>query len=110
MPRIADLNVLEPASIAKLPIDFTLYLPAGGSLSSAVFSFGVYLTIPGFTADPSPASRLIGSPGVSGNVATQEVSGLVDGNDYLLTCAGTMADGQVVVLWTVLPCRSPGDA
>ncbi len=109
MPRISDFQTVEPTTNELYPFDFTSYVPSGATLSSATVTLSVYLTIPGYTADATPATRLSGSATVAGSIAKQRITGLVDGNDYLATCTGMMSDGSVIVLWGVIPCRAPGD-
>lgn len=108
MPRLlTDFNETEPEAIGTYAVDFTNDLPVNGSLVSAKWTLGIHRVLEGSAPDLFPSLRLVGSPSVSGAVASQKIAGLLAGNDYLVTCAGTMSDGEVVELWTVLPCRAP---
>jgi hypothetical protein len=108
MPRLLrDFPTTEPGSVGVYSIDFAQNVPPGSTLQSASWSLGVHFTVPYATADANPNSHLVGQSSISGTVASQRISGLVDGNDYLVSVTGTMSDGEVVVLWTVLPCRAP---
>lgn len=108
MPRLLkDFDATEPDAVGVYAIDFGNDLPSGGRLVSAKWTLGLHHVLPGAQTDLFAAMRLVGAATVSGSLASQKIAGLVDGNDYLLTCSGTMSDGEVVELWTVLPCRAP---
>src|SRR5579875_1368360 len=97
MPRLLkDFPVTEPGAVGLYAIDFAQNVPVGASLVSTVWALGLHYTLPGAAA-----------AAISGTVTRQTIAGLVAGNDYLVTVTGTMSDGEVVVLWTVLPCRMP---
>jgi hypothetical protein len=108
MPRlIKDFQATEPDAVGVYAIDFGQNIPGGAALQSAAWSLGVHYVLPGAMPDSAPMDRLIGSPTVAGSQTQQSIGNLLAGNDYLVTCTGTMSDGEVVVLWTVLPCRRP---
>ncbi|HJU15724.1 MAG TPA: hypothetical protein VJ770_04575 [Stellaceae bacterium] len=108
MPRLLkDFAVTEPGAVGTYAVDFAQNVPAGTGLASAQWALGIHYTAPGAVADPMPQMRLSDAANVSGTVTAQRIAGLVAGNDYLVTVSGTMSDGAVVVLWTVLPCRAP---
>lgn len=108
MPRLRkDFSPTEPTADGVYSIDFADNVPPGTTLQSAAWTLGPHYVAPPAEPDPSPERRLVGAASVSGSVTAQRIAGLFAGNDYLVTCAGQMSDGQVVVLWTVLPCRAP---
>jgi hypothetical protein len=108
MPRLLrDYPVTEPGAIGLYSIDFAQNVPPGASLVAASWALGIHYVLPGATMDLNPQSRVSGAAILNGTVTAQRISGLVAGNDYLVTVTGTMSDGEVVVLWTVLPCRQP---
>jgi hypothetical protein len=108
MPRLLkDFPTTEPGAVGLYSIDFAQNVPSGASLASASWVLGIHYTLPGASVDATPQERLAGAATVSGTVTSQKIAGLVAGNDYLVTVSGTMSDGEIVVLWTVLPCRAP---
>lgn len=108
MPRlIKDFPVTEPGANGVYSIDFAQNVPTGATLASASWTLGVHYTLPDAAPDLAPMSRLVGAATASGTLTLQRIAGLLGGNDYLVTVSGTMSDGEVVVLWTVLPCRQP---
>jgi hypothetical protein len=108
MPRLVkDFQATEPGAVGVYAIDFGQNIPGGAFLQSAAWQLQVHYVLPGAIADPAPMDRLVGGAAVSGTQAQQSIGNLVAGNDYLVTCSGTMSDGEIVVLWTVLPCRQP---
>ncbi|HZU91281.1 MAG TPA: hypothetical protein VE993_18660 [Stellaceae bacterium] len=108
MPRLLkDFPATEPGAVGLYAIDFAQNVPVGASLAAASWTLGIHDTLPGASADATPQARAIGNATVNGTLTSQKIAGLVAGNDYLVTVAGTMSDGEVVVLWTVLPCRAP---
>lgn len=108
MPRLTrDFPPTEPAAIGTYSIDFAANVPPGASLVSAQWTLGIHAALSGAIPDPAPQSRLSGPSMVNGTLALQRIAGLFDGNDYLAVVTGAMSDGEVVVLWTVLPCRAP---
>lgn len=108
MPRLVkDFPATEPGSTGTYSVDFTADLPAGVRLTAASWTLGLHQVYPGAVPDPLPPSRLIGNPAVQGAVSLQRIGGLIAGNDYLVTVTGAASDGEVVILWTVLPCRAP---
>jgi hypothetical protein len=111
MPRLsADFSATEPGSVSDYTIDFIGNIPANASLTNATWSLSVQRTLPGFTADANPMSRLVGSPATQGDTTIQRIGGLLAGNDYVVAATGTMSDGEAVVLWCLLPCRAAGEA
>ncbi|HYD04729.1 MAG TPA: hypothetical protein VEC60_03345 [Reyranella sp.] len=109
MPRLSsDFSATEPGAAGNYTIDFTGNVPPGAILASAAWSLSVQRTLPGYSADGSPSSRLVGDDTIDGPATVQRIENLVAGNDYLVSATGTMSDGQRVVLWCVLPCRGVG--
>jgi hypothetical protein len=108
MPRLSkDFPTTEPEAVGVYSVDFAQNVPVGASFAAASWTLGIHYTLPGATADATPQARLVGAATVNGTITSQRIAGLVAGNDYLVTVSGTMSDGEIVVLWTVLPCRAP---
>lgn len=109
MPRLLkDFPAAEPGSLGTYSIDFAPYIPPGTSVLSAAWSLSLHATLPGVAADIAPQTRLVGAAQVAdGTIAVQRIGNLVSGNDYLVTATGTTSDGEIIILWTVLPCRAP---
>ena len=108
MPRLLkDFPVTEPGAAGTYAVDFAANVPVGASLAAASWTLGIHYILPGAAADATPMMRLVGAATVSGTLTAQRIVGLIAGNDYLVTVTGTMSDGEIVVLWTVLPCRMP---
>jgi hypothetical protein len=108
MPRLLkDFPVTEPGAAGTYAIDFAANVPVGASLASASWTLGIHYTLPGAAVDAAPMMRLAGTATVNGTLTAQRIASLIAGNDYLVTVTGTMSDGEIVVLWTVLPCRMP---
>lgn len=57
--------------------------------------------------DPSPSSHLTGLPTVDGTIASQRVSGLLDGVIYRIQCKATLNDGSVLSLYSYIRCMEP---
>lgn len=107
MPQLADLSPQAPDEITDYSVEFAASVPSGAAVSDTTWGLAVRATLPGATADATPASRLSGSSTLAGSITEQRIAGLVDGNDYVLTVVATMDDGQAVEVWTHLPCRAP---
>jgi hypothetical protein len=108
MPRLLkDYPVTEPGANGVYSVDFAQNVPVNASLVSASWTLGIHATLPDALADLTPQARVVGAAMIAGTVASTRIAGLLAGNDYLVTVTGTMSDGEVVILWTVLPCRMP---
>lgn len=109
MPRLLkDFPATEPLALATYSVDFAPFIPPGASLVAAPWTLGIHAVYPGAVPDAMPGSHLVGTPQVEhSTIAVQRIGNLVAGNDYLVSVSGTMSDGEVVVLWTVLACRAP---
>ena len=108
MPRIVEndgaFSDVEPEAIIDYTIDFSRDVPAGVTIASAPWELAVRYVAPGYTADPTPASRLLSDPRVVGLASIQQIGNLVTGNTYLVTSTATLSDGEVVPLWCTLTC------
>lgn len=109
MPRLLkDFPATEPLALATCSVDFASFIPLGASLIAAAWTLGIHAVEPGAAPDLVPQSRLVCAPQIEcSTIAVQRIGDLMAGNDYLVSVTGTMSDGEVVVLWTVLPCRAP---
>lgn len=97
-----NLSPVGPGETKDLGFDYVNDVESGETLDSAGFTLTVDKTKAGATADPSPSSRLSGSPslddgeGGAQTVAKERVSGCIDGNRYQLTCHATTNLGQIL--------------
>lgn len=117
MPRLLkDFPMIVPGDLGTFAVDFAPFLPPDASLVSAQWTLGLHGVQPGTIPDPAPQSRLVGPGWIApdsrtpplNTVAAQRIGGaLAAGQDYLVTVRGTSSDGEVVTVWTVLPCRAP---
>ena len=119
MPRLTrDFPAIEPGNAVGdyVEVDFTGQIPTGYTLQTAEWQISVDSTDPGFAPDGAPTSRLGPALAVNGNTVARRVLNGQGGNVYLVTVAGTMANGEdppdviVALLWGLLPCRTPGQA
>jgi hypothetical protein len=94
----------DPTESKIYPFDFTLPLRAGETIVGVpVWSIHVFMN--SIAQDPAPASRLIGSSGISGNIATQMVGNCLADVVYTLTATATTTAGEVLTAWAELPCN-----
>ncbi len=108
MPRtLRDFPATTHDGNAVYPLDFTGLVPTGLTLTSCVWTLSIHDVWPGFTTDPTPASRLSGAVGIAGLVTNQRIAGLLAGNVYLVMAEATLSDASVVPLWTTLTCLNP---
>lgn len=98
----------EPGDVADYDVDFADYISAGTTISAVTWALSVRGTLVNRSSDATPASRRIGSPALVGSETTQRIGGLVDGNDYIASIAATLSNGEILYLWTILPCRAAG--
>lgn len=92
MPRIL-LPTKTPGESVLQAFDFASYIPVGATLASAVTTCSVYRG-----TDPSPSSVISGTSAVSGTKASQTLAAGLDGVIYLVTCLGTLSNGEVISL------------
>lgn len=109
MPRLnKDFPATEPSALATYSVNFAPFIPPSARLVSAPWTLGIHAIEPGAAPDAAPQSRFVGAAQIENNtIAVQRIGNLLAGNDYLVSVTGTMSDGEVVILWTVLPCRAP---
>lgn len=102
-----DFSDADPGETEGYTFSFIRDIPSGESLASAVFTLTVEETWDGFTADPSPASRLVGAAVIdsTGKKATQRLSDLQPGNRYRLQCYGTTGSSDTPSLYSFVTCR-----
>ena len=98
-----DWDPLDIAETDVFSLNFINDLNAGEGITAVTFSIGV-----SFGYDPSPSSRLIGAPGISGTIVSQMVSqppapGLL----YWLSALITTTQGRQIELWGHFPTVAP---
>jgi hypothetical protein len=113
MSQTNDLLPPIDSSVEVLTIgfDFGRVLASGESIASIVeLTCEVYLG-----ADPSPASRLIGTPAIIASQQTkvaaaavaQQVGSMLAGATYRLQCVVLTTQGNQPSLWTHFACVEP---
>ncbi len=112
MPRLTrfgggplDFPIAAPGEVRDYTIDFAQYVPAGGSISSVIWSLAVS-AVNGIL-DPDPNGHLVSTASLSGTKSTQRIASLLSGNYYLVTVTALLSDGELIELWTYLPCQQP---
>lgn len=114
--RVAKTNDIGPAidSVDEQPtvtFDFGPLLAAGASVTSVVaIRCAAYQGV-----DALASTRLLGpsqlttspSTGSGSAAVAQLVGGMVAGVTYRIQCVALTSDGQVLSLWTHLPCVAP---
>lgn len=83
-------------------LDFVNDLPPLDSIRAVSFTL-----IVDQGSDPNPSSHLNGSPGFSGTVALQRISGLLGGVNYLIQATVTTALGNTISLYSYIRCITP---
>jgi hypothetical protein len=111
MSRGADFKQMHPGEDETLTWDFGRVLAATARITGAVVTCEATKGI-----DPAPAARLglvtdIGAPSPATKAPGQSVmirvKGLQAGETYRMSCRATISDGQVLNLWSLLPCVAP---
>lgn len=88
-----------PGESEPYSLDFTNDLNTGETLSTATVTLTVNEGV-----DASVATRLSGSPGISGNVVSQRIVGLLPGVTYTMTAAVTTNQSNTKKLSAHIPC------
>lgn len=103
--NVGDFDEIQPGETDNFSFEFTDDLASDETLSSATFACSVKETYAGITADASPSSRLSGSAsvptstddvGVTHYYATQKVTGMLDGNRYILQATAITSTGRTL--------------
>lgn len=113
MSRTNDLTPPIDSSVELLTIAFDYgWILAGGETIASIVS----LTCVVYSGtDPSPSSRLIGSPsiiasprsGAAAAAVAQQVGSMVAGVEYRLQCVVLTSLGNKPSLWTHFQCVAP---
>lgn len=100
-----DFSPVDGGEIISEAFDFVNDLATGDSITSVVWTCSVAT---GSTAiDPSPASRMFGSPQFSGTIVSQRFTGFVAGVTYLLLAQVTTTFGDKLDLWSHVFIETP---
>jgi hypothetical protein len=97
-----DWDPLDVAETDVFSLNFINDLNVGETILSVSFSIGVTCG-----NDPSPASRLMGSPGILGTIVSQTVAHPVEGVTYWLAALATTSAGRQIELWAHFPSVMP---
>lgn len=98
-------NDFDPSDVGEIEnygFDFTAILGVGETIVSATWVCSV---VNG--TDPSPSSRLYGTPINTTTITTQKISTLLGGVQYRLQAIATTSFGQVLSLWSHVTCNVP---
>lgn len=103
MPYIGkDFTPTDTGAIETYTFDFSNDLGANETIEAASFTCA---TIDGIDIDPQ--AHVQGQAQVSGNLASQQIEGLVGGALYRLQCAVTTSLGNVLILYSHVRCKDP---
>lgn len=92
----------DPSELFPLTFDFSDAL-SGEAINSATVAIEVYSG-----TDATPANVLSGAATVSGDRVRQNVTGGVDGVEYLIRCTITTAAAMKYTLGRILPVQKAG--
>jgi hypothetical protein len=111
MSRGVDFPSIDPSvSRETLTFDFGRVMPSSAAVIAAEITCEATLGV-----DQNPSARPFGgivifaSPATKQNNAAvmQMVGNLVAGEVYRMSCTAHVSDGQVLHLWSLLPCVRP---
>ena len=88
------------AETATFSYDFALKLPAGVTITAVVCSVIIFMAY-GSAGDTS--GMLGGTATLNGTIASQLVSGGVDGVTYVLQFTATCSDGEIILGQALMP-------
>lgn len=97
-----DWDPLDASETDVFSLDFRNDVNPGEVVVTASWSIGV-----SYGNDPSPSSRLVGNPGVSGTITSMTVSTAQPGVIYWLAALATTTRGRQIELWGHVPCVVP---
>lgn len=95
------LSYKDPSETLPIPADFSLMLVGGEIVSGGGCTISVAHGV-----DPTPSAVLDGGTLTAGSVVTQEVTGGVDGVDYVLHFTANTDDGHTYAQNLMLRVRS----
>jgi hypothetical protein len=118
---MAQTNSLEPpidatVEVETITFDYGRLLNPGVTLTTIVLMACTISSLnPNGGSDLNPQSRLIGSPqivvspktGAAGSAVAQLFGTAVANVEYLIQCAASTSDGQMLSLWTHLQAQQP---
>lgn len=108
MPKGNDFSPVDPTETVTVTWDFGPWLPAAVTASTPQTTCTLLSGV-----DAAPSSRLIGAPQmvasqvtkVASQAVQQQVSGMIAGATYILTCTVNTSDSQVLTLWAHQRCQ-----
>lgn len=105
MPRaskdfsLLDAGVLETATFT---FDFSQMLGDGETIETVAWSISALNGL-----DPTPSSRLIGAPQISGTMVLQRIGTGIAGENYRILVTITTSALQTLTIYANCPCKSP---
>lgn len=111
MPAQNPFDDIAPNEADAFTFDFARLLNSSETIVSAVWTLVVDVVDPGggWTRDPSPSSRLIGSAATNPADPQKTIQkigpGCYPGNRYLVTATATTSSGNLKVMFTTVWCR-----
>ena len=100
-----DFPDTTPSEQRFLSFDFSDGLSPGETVVSSVWTVGIAASSEG--SDPSPMSRLLGSPTTDGFKCTQQISGCLSGVTYLIDCVATTSSSGKLDFSSHIYCGTP---
>lgn len=107
MQAAEEWSSIAPDESVGLSFDFSSYLAAGDTLAS-ISSWNCTVADKSLLPDPSPSSRLSGSPSLSGNLVVQRVQTCLPNVTYVMEVLAVSAGGEDLSLWQYLDCIPVG--
>jgi hypothetical protein len=103
-----DYDDIEPGETDVFSLDFTSALVSGQTIAESTWTCNVANTSAGAAPDPSPSSRVSGAAAIvqSGTMTSQVITGMFDGNKYILQATVTTSDGRVLQRYSHVMCRA----
>jgi hypothetical protein len=108
MSRGVDLSTIDAVQETEtVTFDFGKVLSSTSTITSAIVTCESVLGV-----DTLPSSRLVGLPAITVSPSTgaslaavmHMFGSMVAGETYRVACQATISDGQILNLWTHMPC------
>ena len=102
------VGTFSPGDIGEVPtlsFNFANDLSPNEEIVSVIFLVTVATASKG--QDPSPSSRLLGFPGISGLIVSQQLSGCLTGVTYVIEARVTTSFSNVYSDWGYYPVGTP---
>jgi hypothetical protein len=107
MKATTDFSPIDPDEILDLAIDFACYLSTSETVDSIV-SWTCTVASSSPVPDPDPASRLSGTPAISGTLVIQTVEGCLNGAVYVMEAIVNTNLQERLSIWSYIKCVEAG--